>query len=529
MHNLAQQSYIAGEWISPTGASFQAQDPVNLDCLAEHHNCQISDVDTAMKSALNAFHTYKKISAAARAKFLHAIADEIDALGEQLLTVCDQETGLGIPRLTGERLRTVHQIKGFAEMVANQSWTQASIDTAEPDRAPLPKPDLRKMRQPIGPISVFGASNFPFAYGTLGGDTASALAAGNPVIVKGHPSHPATNELFAIAIDRAIARCGIPKGVFSLLQGNATALSIQLVTHPANEAVGFTGSLQGGRAIMDAAAARDKPIPVFAEMGSVNPIFISKQALEDSGNTIAQNLASSVCLGTGQFCTSPGIIVVQKNSYFAENVATTMNALPKNVMLNKGIALAFANGVEHMLEHSEVEWVNRGENTLNQSLVPPNIVLKTTADFFLQTKSLQHEVFGPATLVVECDDENQFLQIAVALEGNLTASLHSSKDDSQMVKNLVATLEQKVGRIIFDGFPTGVEVCGSQHHGGPYPASSDGSSTSVGSDAINRFTRFVSYQNAPTHLLPAELQDQNPHKIMRRINGQFSFDEIKSR
>ncbi|WP_158966133.1 aldehyde dehydrogenase (NADP(+)) [Paraglaciecola sp. L3A3] len=527
MHNLTQQSYIAGDWISPSGANFRAQDPVSLEVLAEHKNCQQSEVNLAAQAAKQAFDNYRQTSILDRAALLETIAEEIEALGEQLITVCNQETGLGLPRLTGELGRTTGQIRAFAAIVKDSTWTQASIDTADPARQPLAKPDLRKILKPIGPVAVFGASNFPFAFGTLGGDTISALASGNPVIVKGHPSHPATNELFASVMEKAIAKSGTPKGTFSLLQGNAISLSTELVEHPLIEAVGFTGSLRAGRAIMDVAAKRTKPIPVFAEMGSVNPVFITESAMTQSGSSIAQNLANSVCLGTGQFCTSPGIVVIPKNSDFVNSVAQVMTNNARNVMLNEGIGKAFVQGVETFIENSGVTWINKNDNLLDTPIQPPNIVLNTSAETFLNNSELQHEVFGPATLIVECDNEQQFIAIAHALDGNLTASIHTTEQDDQIVKALLLQLEQKVGRIIFNGFPTGVEVCGSQNHGGPYPAASVAASTSVGIDAIYRFVRFVSYQDTPSHLLPAELQDSNPLNIMRRVNGQFNANPIK--
>ncbi|MCF2947486.1 aldehyde dehydrogenase (NADP(+)) [Paraglaciecola aquimarina] len=528
MHNLTQQSYIAGNWVTPKGSSFQAQDPANLEPLPKHHSCQSNEVEQALHAAASAFEAYSQTPNTARAEFLEAIAEEIESLGDQLLAVCNQETALGLPRLTGERGRTTGQIRAFAAIVKNSSWIQASIDTADAQRQPVPKPDLRKLLKPLGPVAVFGASNFPFAFGSIGGDTISALASGNPVVVKGHPSHPATNELFACAIDKAITKCGMPKGVFSLLQGNTVSLSIDLVEHTITQAVGFTGSLTAGRALMDAAARRTNPIPVFAEMGSVNPVFMTHNALLQSGENIAQNLANSVCMGTGQFCTSPGVVVIQKNPEFVNLVAKYMANNPRNLLLNEGIGKAFCQGVEQILQHPNVSWVNENSQQLDSSIQPPNIVLNTTAKQFLHSPELQHEVFGPATLIVECDNDQEFVKIAQTIDGNLTASIHTTDQDTALVKALVTKLEQKVGRIIFNGFPTGVEVCGSQNHGGPYPSSSIAASTSVGIDAIYRFVRFVSYQDTPHDLLPAELQDTNPLKIMRRVNGEFTTNPISS-
>lgn len=528
MLNLTQQSYIAGNWVAPQGSTFNAQDPANLESLVQHNSCQKNEVEHALQAASAAFETYSQTSNVARAEFLETIATEIESLGDQLLEVCNQETALGLPRLTGERGRTTGQIRAFSAIVKSSSWIQASIDTADAQRQPVPKPDLRKLLKPLGPVAVFGASNFPFAFGSIGGDTISALASGNPVVVKGHPAHPATNELFAHAMNKAITKCGMPKGVFSLLQGNTVSLSIDLVEHPLTQAVGFTGSLTAGRALMDAAARRTNPIPVFAEMGSINPVFMTHNALLQSGESIAQNLATSVCMGTGQFCTSPGVVVIQKNPVFVNLVAQCMANNPKNLMLNEGIGKAFSQGVQQFLQHPNVSWVNKNEQQLDSAIQPPNIVLNTSAQQFLNSPELQHEVFGPATLIVECENEQEFVQIAQTIDGNLTASIHTTDQDTALVQALVTKLEQKVGRIIFNGFPTGVEVCGSQNHGGPYPSSSIAASTSVGIDAIYRFVRFVSYQDTPSELLPAELQDTNPLKIMRRVNGELTAKAISN-
>lgn len=528
MTQVKAQSYVAGEWIVPTGATFRAQNPDTAEYLAAYNNCQGADVARATHAAFAAYPAFKKVTPEQRSQFLLTIGEEIMALGDDLLSVCDEETGLGLPRLTGERGRTVNQINAFADIVKNCSWIQASIDTADAQRAPLPKPDMRKMLKPIGPVAVFGASNFPFAFGTLGGDTASALAAGNPVVVKGHPSHPATNALFAQAISKAIEKCAMPKGIFSLLQGHEIPLSVALVNDPRIQAVGFTGSLQGGRAIMNTAAQRPTPIPVFAEMGSTNPMFFTQNALQDNSDNLAAALAGSVCMGTGQFCTSPGIIVLQKNPQFVDALQTALNQQPKTPMLNMNIGSAFVKGVKQVSDNEGVEWLNPKHDALVNPLKPASVLLKTTAETFLANDALHNELFGPATLIVECDTQEEMAAVATSLEGNLTTSIHATDADQQFVAELQCILEEKAGRIIFNGFPTGVEVCGSQHHGGPYPASSNASTTSVGIDAIHRFTRFVSFQNAPANLLPAELADSNPYQIIRRVDGQFTRSAISA-
>ena len=347
------------------------------------------------------------------------------------------------------------------------------------------------------------------------------------MVLKGHPAHPTTNELFARAIDNAITKCGMSKGIFSLLQGDEISLSVQLVTDPLIQGVGFTGSLQGGRAIMNAAANRDTPIPVFAEMGSTNPMFFTHKILQQASDELANKLAASVCMGSGQFCTSPGIIVIEKHSDFIAALTQGLNSQPKTPMLNKNIGSAFVKGVKRFIGYDDVQWLNKQDDALNEPLMPASVLLKTSAATFLNNEAMQSEIFGPATLLVECDSEQQMLAVATALEGNLTTSIHATEQDQLFIAELLPVLEQKAGRILFNGFPTGVEVCGSQHHGGPYPASSNGASTSVGIDAIHRFAKFVAYQNTPAYLLPAELADENPHKVVRRVNGCFTASPIK--
>jgi len=517
MISITGQSFIAGQWVTPEGENFQSFNPYEKTSMYAFSSSGAVEVEQACQAAEQAFQQYRKLDGKAIGSLLDKIADEIEALGDQLLDVADSETGLGRVRLTGERGRTCGQLRAFGALVRKGEWVQASIDTALPDRAPVPKPDLRRMLLGIGPVAVFGASNFPFAFSVAGGDTASALAAGNPVIVKGHPAHPATSELFAHAIASAIKQCGMPDGVFSLLQGAGNELGAALVRHPSVEAVGFTGSESGGRALMDIAAARPRPIPVFAEMGSINPLFIGPATLEAQAESIAAGLSGSVCMGTGQFCTSPGLAVSVASEAFETALKDTLSEAPRGYLLNPQIAASLHRGLERLKKHPRVEWLNEAGFDAG-SMTPPNAVFKTSARDFLADKTLSEEVFGPVTLYVVCDDEAQIMQVAESLNGNLTASVHAD-EDMALAARLYAVLEQKVGRVIYNGYPTGVEVCPSQQHGGPYPASSMSTATSVGTGAIVRFARFVAYQGTPQALLPDALKNDNPLGIYRMVNG----------
>ncbi len=524
MNELTGQSYIAGNWVTPSGKEFKSFNPRTLQEMTSFKSCGSQEIRKALDEAETAYQVYRQYDGAAIGKFLAAIADEIEALGDQLLQVGDQETGLGIPRLTGERGRTTGQLRAFAQIAAAGQWAQPSIDSAIPDREPIPKPDIRRVMRPIGPVVVFGASNFPFAFGVLGGDTASALAAGNPVIVKGHTAHPGVSELFARAIAVAAEKCVLPKGIFSMLQGANRELGTNLVLDPITQAVGFTGSVGGGRALVDLGAQRAQPIPVYAEMGSINPVFYGPQTLAKNAAAIAPGLSGSVCLGTGQFCTCPGLVITTYNADFENKLKTEMDNIPRGVMLNKRIAESLTDGYTKMKNHPKVHWLNEAQYE-GGTLTPPNAVFKTSAVDFMADESLSEEIFGPATLMVICDDEQQMLEVARNLQGNLTGSIHAD-EDPQFAKILTAVIEQKVGRVIYNGYPTGVEVCPSMQHGGPYPSSSITSSTSVGADAILRFARFVAYQNAPDHLLPDSLKRDNPLNLFRRVNGKITQDKI---
>ena len=524
MIEIKGQSCIAGNWITPPGKSFQSFNPYKKEPMYSFATCGTDEIEQAAVAAASAFQLYRNLDGKTIGAFLNAIAGEIEALGDQLLEVCDSETALGLVRLMGERGRTCGQLRAFAELVTKGEWVQASIDTAIPDRAPVPKPDLRRMMKPIGPVAVFGASNFPFAFSTLGGDTASALAAGNPVIVKGHPAHPATSELFAHAINRAIEKCDIPTGVFSLLQGLGNDLGTDLVKHPAVQAVGFTGSERGGRTLMDIAAARPQPIPVYAEMGSINPLFVGPNTLQAQAESIATGLSGSVCMGTGQFCTSPGIVVSVASEVFETTLKARLSETPRGYLLNPQIAASLQASLESLNNHPQLEWLNRADFEAS-SMTPPNAVFKTSARNFLADETMSEEVFGPVTLYVVCEDEAQMMQVAENLKGNLTASVHAD-EDMELGRKLFDLLDQKVGRVIYNSYPTGVEVCPSQQHGGPYPASSISTSTSVGVSAIVRFARFVAYQGTPDSLLPDALKNENPLGVYRLVNGELTREGI---
>ncbi len=524
MNEITGKSYIAGKWITPEGEEFQSFNPYTKESMYNFTTCGKTEIDQALAEAKDAYQVMRGLDGKVIGNFLNVLADEIEALGDQLLEVGDSETALGLARLTGERGRTCSQIRTFAELAIRGEWVQVSIDTAIPDRTPVPKPDLRRMMKAIGPVAIFGASNFPFAFGTLGGDTASAIAAGNPVIIKGHPAHPATSELFGIAVDEAVKKSGMPKGVFSLLQGVGFELGSNLVTHPSIQAVGFTGSARGGRALMDIAAARPEPIPVYAEMGSINPVFVGPNTLQNQAVQIATALSSSVCMGTGQFCTSPGVLVSVANKTFEDTLQQALTDTPRGCLITSGIAKELKAGLTRLTDNNKVKWLNPASYE-ESSLTPPNAVFKVRAEDFLADDSLSEEVFGPVTLYVVCDDKMQILNVAENLKGNLTASVHCD-DDMDLATEICALVEQKVGRVIFNGYPTGVEVCSSQQHGGVFPASSISTATSVGTGAIIRFARFVAYQDAPNNLLPDALKNENPLGINRLVNNELTQNKL---
>lgn len=494
---------IAGHWVS-TEQKFQS-DPATGSAHDFSHGT-VELVDQAAQAAEEAFWSYGYASREERAAFLNEIADQIEARAEAITQIGSQETGLPEARLQGERGRTTGQIRLFASHILQGDYLDRRHDGALPDRAPLPRPDLRMIQRPIGPVAVFGASNFPLAFSTAGGDTASALAAGCPVVVKGHSAHPGTGEIIAEAIHAAIQKCGIHPGVFSLVQGGNRAVGQSLVQHPLIQAVGFTGSLGGGRALFDLCAQRPDPIPFFGELGSVNPMFMLPGAMANKAEELGQGWAGSLTMGAGQFCTNPGIAVVQEGEDGERFIAATLAALTQTdaqLMLTQGMAQTYASGAEHMVSHTNVQALL--ETTCGPREAKP-FLFKTTAQDWLNNHALSEEVFGPLGLVIVASNAQEVLDVARSLPGQLTATLHMSANDTEFARKIRPILERKAGRILANGFPTGVEVCDAMVHGGPFPASTNFGATSVGTLAIRRFLRPVCYQNIPTDVLPADLR-----------------------
>ena len=487
-----------------------------------------AEVDLAARLAWDAFTDFQLVSGNEKAVFLRTIADEIEALGQQLLKVYCQETGLPEGRALGERGRTCFQLRTFADLVEEGSWVGATIDTAIADRQPTPKPDLRKMAVPLGPIAVFGASNFPLAYSTAGGDTASALASGCPVVVKSHPMHAGTGELVASAIGEAVRKTGMPFGVFSNLNSSDKTVGTQLVEHPKIKGVGFTGSISGGRALFDLAARRKEPIPVFAEMGSINPVVILPEALTTKGRQWAKTYAASITLGTGQFCTNPGLILAIKGKGldpFIKELSSEISQITPSCMLHPQINSKYEENKREVLSEATTSLV-----TEYAVEVPVNhakqAIVQVDGAHFIDNPVLHKEVFGPFSMVVSCDDVDQLIAVINGLEGQLTGTLIASNDDANTNPSVIKALENRVGRMIYNGVPTGVEVCPGMHHGGPYPASTDSRFGAVGVHAIQRWVRPISYQNWPNSLLPKALQNENPLGILRMIDTVMTTDPI---
>lgn len=492
---------IEGKWTKGAGGkTFQAYAAADNSPLEKHFaEGGGAEVDAAAQAASSAFIEYAGLPDAARAAFLRAIADEIEKRGEEITDVAGKETALPPARLNGERGRTTGQLRMFADFIEKGGHLDIRTDAALPDREPLPRPDLRLMHRPIGVAGVFGASNFPLAFSVAGGDTAAALAAGCPVIVKGHPAHPHTGEIVARAVDAARATCSLPAGVFSFIQGTTPELSVSLVEHPKVSAVGFTGSLRAGRALFDAACRRETPIPFYAEMGSINPVFVFPGAAENSA-AIAQGWGQSLVLGGGQFCTNPGVLFCPEPAAdaFKEAAKETLLESAAHTLLTSGIASAYCRAVEAVEQY--VYW--RGDKDGNKV---PAVLLHCDVKEWLANSDLQEEMFGPAGAVVSYKDIGQLESAVKSLSGQLTATLWLVEQDYKQAWNLLPMIEQKAGRLICNGFPTGVEVADSMMHGGPYPAATY-AATSVGSLAIRRFMRPVCYQNFAADMLPASLR-----------------------
>ena len=526
---LEGKNYI-GHTLSAEGTkTFKTFNPkLNIENNTVFFEATESEIDKAVKLAIQAFKVYRTIPGKRKAEFLNAIADKILALDNTLITMYCSETGLPEGRAKGERGRTIGQLRTFATLVEEGSWVDATIDTAIPDRQPIPKPDLRKMNIPLGPIAVFGASNFPLAYSTAGGDTASALASGCPVLVKSHPMHAGTGELVASAIIKAAIKTEMPNGVFSNLNSSGIEVGQKLVAHPGVAAVGFTGSTQGGRALLDLASKREEPIPVFAEMGSINPVILLPKALEHRAESLASTYASSITLGTGQFCTNPGLILGIKG----EGLTSFTNALAHNIleidpscMLHPTMVKTYENKKGNMISQPNVSVVADYPFDVAINFARQAIMI-VDGKTFLENPRLHQEVFGPFSMVVQCNDKEQLEEIIARLEGQLTGTVISDANEAADYPELLSVLQNRVGRIIFNGVPTGVEVCPSMVHGGPYPASTDSRFTAVGIHSIKRWVRPFSYQDCPNYLLPVELKNENPLGISRLVNGQKTTAHI---
>ncbi len=486
------------------------------------------EIDQAVRMAKNAYYQFSGISGTRKAEFLNAIADEILALDDVLIETYCSETGLPEGRAMGERGRTLGQLRSFAEMLKEGSWVEASIDTAIPNRVPIAKPDLRKMMIPLGPVVVFGASNFPLAYSTAGGDTAAAFAAGCPVIVKSHPMHAGTGELVASAIIKAAEKTKMPNGVFSNLNSSGIEVGVALVKHPGVKAVGFTGSIRGGRALFDLASQREEPIPVFAEMGSVNPVVILPEAAKKRGETLANTYASSITLGSGQFCTNPGLLLGIKGEAltgFIQNLSDAIVKIEPSCMLHPNIMGAFESNRQKAVSQSGLQVVADYESDVQSNYARQTV---TTAEgkTFLENPTLHQEVFGPYSIVVQCENFDQLEQIISNLEGQLTGTIIAEANELMNNPRVVSALQNRVGRLIYNGVPTGVEVCPSMHHGGPYPSSTDSRFTAVGIHSIKRWVRPISFQDWPDSQLPDALKDSNPLGITRLVNNEQTTRSI---
>jgi NADP-dependent aldehyde dehydrogenase len=527
---LLGQSIVNGKPLEGTGAAFQGMataEGTRLDPV--YRSASADDVDLAARLADDAFATYSKLSGAERARFLRHIAAGIEAITAEVVERAHRETALPVPRLQGEVGRTVNQLRLFAQVAEEGSWAMARIDPAMPERKPLPRADIRSVLLPIGPVAVFGSSNFPLAFSVAGGDTASALAAGNPVIVKAHSAHPGTSELVGQVIANSVKECGLPPGTFALIFGSGSVVGSALVEHPSIKVVGFTGSLHAGRSLMQLAAARPEPIPCYMEMSSTNPFIVLPEALRTRAPQIAEGLFGSFTLGVGQFCTKPGLVFLPND----ENADALVAGLVARVeqaaaspMLTEGIYKSYKSLLAAREQVSGVEVLALSSPEPAGSVKAPPALFQVNGSDLLSDPELTEEIFGPTTLVIRYANREELLKLAQSLEGQLTATLHGTEADILAAADLIAILERKAGRLVVNSFPTGVEVCHAMVHGGPYPATSDSRTTSVGTQAIYRFARPVCYQDFPQAALPPELKNENPLGIMRLVNGAYTRDGV---
>ncbi len=526
----AGKSSIAGEWQAAGTSYFHSVDPRTRKAgETRFYSATAQEIDAAVRAAADAFAATRLFPASTLADFLDTSAEEIEAAADSLVVTADAETALGTVRLTGELARTTGQLRAFSALLREGSHVEAVIDTALPQRTPLPRPDVRRMLLPLGPVAVFSASNFPFAFATAGGDSAAAFAAGCPVVVKGHPGHPATSERFAHAINAAVSACGFPPGFFSLLQGDGHDVGRRLVEHPLLEAVGFTGSLQGGRALHDLAAQRPRPIPVFAEMGSINPVVITAAALAERSAEIVQGLAASATLGAGQFCTNPGLVLLPESEEartFIADYRDAMLGIEPGILLNAAVESGLTRSVGRSATLEGVRSHTREKASQADGFCYPHTVLETDAATFLENPDLQEEHFGPVTLFVACSGDEELDCVLRSLAGQLTGSIHCGSEERESLQPLLDTLREKAGRLIWNGYPTGVEVTAAMQHGGPWPATNAAGTTSVGTNAIRRFLRPVAWQDVPDELLPEALRNGNPLGILRQVNSDFTREPI---
>ncbi|TDQ31254.1 aldehyde dehydrogenase (NADP(+)) [Zeaxanthinibacter enoshimensis] len=519
-----------GKTRSATGSKqFSTFDPVKAKPNPEQFFVATEkEIDDAVNLAASVFPVYSDTSAEKRAGFLRAIADEISELGDSLIDCYCRESGLPEGRAAGERGRTLNQLRSFADYIETEEWRMPVIETADPGREPNPRPDLRNALFALGPIAVFGAGNFPFAFSTAGGDTASALAAGCPVVYKCHPMHAGTSEMVASAIIRAAERTGIPDGVFSHLHSQGTTVGQQLVAHPGIKAVGFTGSMGGGKALYDLAAQREEPIPVFAEMGSINPVLLLPQAMEKDAKGWADKFAASITLGAGQFCTNPGLFISEESpalDRFIGALSMFLEDKEQGTMLHPDIHQNYLRWTSLQKKQPNTQIVSDpGEKDQQYKAAP--VLLTVSGLDFIKNPGLQHEVFGPFSLVVKCSGSEEVQEVINVLQGQLTATVIGNPTEMDKYSELVKDLQSKAGRLLFNGVPTGVEVSEAMQHGGPYPATTDSRFTSVGMRAIYRWVRPVCYQDCPQALLPDILKNGNPLGASRKVNGQYTTQSI---
>ncbi|HUB51103.1 MAG TPA: aldehyde dehydrogenase (NADP(+)) [Terracidiphilus sp.] len=528
---LTGLSIVNGRPLASSSGSFHGVDPgtaVKLD--PPYHYASLDDLDRAAALAEEAFASYRKVSGRERALFLRHIAAGIEAIAVEIVERAHAETALPEVRLKGELARTVNQLRLFAQVIEEGSWSNARIDPAQPERKPMPRADIRSVLRPLGPVAVFGSSNFPLAFSVAGGDTASALAAGNPVIVKAHSAHPGTSELVGQVVSESVRACGLPAGVFALLFGAGSELGAALVAHPVIKAVGFTGSLTAGRSLMKVAASRPEPIPCFMEMSSSNPLVVLPEALALRGEQIANGLFASFTLGVGQFCTKPGLVYLPRNESADEFVAILKSLVEQSeasAMLTEAICENHRSGVQARKADSAVRTLAEGAAGSGGSFAAPAL-FEVDGDEMLRSPELAHEIFGPSTLVIRYANRDELVALLKAIEGQLTATLHGTDADIAASEDLIAILERKAGRLVVNGFPTGVEVCHAMVHGGPFPATSESRMTSVGTQAIYRFVRPVCYQDFPQAALPDELKDDNPLGIWRLVDGEFTRAAVEA-